>query len=315
MRIGVKTSLALLVVVSVALAGYLAIGILKVRPFTSSNTVTVDMASSGGLLPRSRVLWNGIEVGTVKAIAIQPNGLRATLSIDSDYRIPASSSVTVENLSLVGEQYLNFSSTTAAGPWIGNGARLDKDVDARSTVGETLTNLQRLVGQVDPGRLESIARTVNAGWIGRDDDITRIGEFSQYLSRTITTQRTEFSDLFDTAQEFVRKADGIGPTLSEGSRQLLINQPPFTELWGLFPGLARATNGAVAWTQVISPFLQTLDDYLVRLLPKITPPIGVLLPLLSTVAPATQIDISSVVKRGLRIVDENGVVRFRVSTR
>ena len=188
---------------------------------------------------------------------------------------------------LVGEQYLNFSSTTADGPFIANGAVLEKNIDARSTVGETLTNLQRLVGQIQPGRIESIANTINAGWIGRDDDITRIGEFSQYLSRTITTQRTEFSDLFDTAQAFVRKIDGIGPTLSEGSRQLLINQPTFTELWGLFPGLARATNGAVAWTQVISPFLQTLDDYLVRLLPKITPPIGVLRPLLSTDAPAT----------------------------
>lgn len=315
MRLGVKTSLALLVVVSVGLAAYLAVGILEVRPFQSTSTVTVDMASSGGLLPRSRVLWNGIEVGTVRSIDIRPDGLRATLSLDSGYRIPASASVTVENLSLVGEQYLNFSSTTADGPFIADGAVLEKDIDARSTVGETLTNLQRLVGQIDPGRIDSIANTINAGWIGRDDDITRIGEFSRYLSRTITTRRTEFSDLFDTAQAFVRKIDGIGPTLSEGSRQLLLNQPTFTELWGLFPGLARATNGAVAWTQVIAPFLQTLDGYLTRLLPKITPPIGVLLPLLSTVAPATSIDVGSVVRRGLRIVDENGVVRFRVSTR
>ena len=65
MKIGVKTSLVLLVVVSVALAGYLAVGILKVRHFQLTKTVTVDMATSGGLLPRSRVLWNGIEVGSV----------------------------------------------------------------------------------------------------------------------------------------------------------------------------------------------------------------------------------------------------------
>ncbi|MGZ8179018.1 MlaD family protein [Williamsia sp. SKLECPSW1] len=315
MKLGVKTSLALLVVVSVGLAAYLAVGILKVRPFQSTNTVTVEMATSGGLLPRSRVLWNGIEVGSVTSIDVGAQGLRATLSLESDYRIPASSTVTVENLSFVGEQYLNFSSTTGAGPYIANGAVLDRDIDTRATVGETLTNLQRLVGQIAPGRLESIARTINAGWIGRDDDITRIGEFSRYLSRTITTDRTEFSGLFDAAQDLARTAEGIGPTLSEGSRQLLLNQPSFTQLWGLFPGLARASNGAVAWTQVVSPFLEKLDDYLTRILPKVTPPIGVLLPLLSTVAPATQVDVGSLVERGLRIVDENGVVRFRVSTR
>lgn len=315
MRIGVRTSLVLLVVVSVALAAYLGVGILKLKPFAPTDTVTVELESSGGLLPRSRVLYNGIEVGHVTDIAVRPQGLRATLSIDSEYDIPASAQVTVANLSLVGEQYLDFSSTQATGPYIRNGAVLSRNVVTQATVGETLTNLQRLVGQIDPERLTSIANTVNAGWLGRDDDITTLGEFSNRFSRTVTTQRTEFSNLFDTAQEFVRKADGIGPKLSAGSRELAAGQKSFTDLFALFPGLARATNGAVAWSQVINPFVTQLSDYLQRILPKVTPPLGVLLPLIRQIAPATQIDIASFVQRGLQIVDENGVVRFRVATK
>ena len=315
MRIGVRTSLVLLVVVSVALAAYLGIGILKLKPFADTETVTVEMASSGGLLPRSRVLYNGIEVGHVTDIAVRPDGLRATLSIDDGYDIPADAEVTVANLSLVGEQYVDFSSTRATGPYLRDGAVLSRNVITQATVGETLTNLQRLVGQIDPKRLLSIANTINAGYIGREDDITKLGEFSNQFSRTVTTQRTEFSDLFDTAQEFVRKADGIGPPLSSGSRALGTNQASITALFGLFPGLARATNGAVAWDQVINPFVTKLSEYLQRILPKVTPPLGVLLPLISQIAPATNIDIASFVERGLQIVDENGVVRFRVATK
>ncbi|MBT0566577.1 MlaD family protein [Williamsia sp. CHRR-6] len=312
MKIGVRTSLVLLVVVSVTLAAYLGVGILKLDPFTGTRTVTVSMASSGGLLPKSRVLYNGVEVGTVESVAVQPDSVRARLSVTSRYSIPADATVTVENLSLVGEQYLNFTSTTGRGPYLSDGAVISRPVVPAATVGDTLTTVQRLIGQVDTARLTSIANSINAGWIGRDDDITRLGEFAGYFSRSVTTRRTEFSALFDHAQQLVTRLDGSDRKLTVGARALATGLPSFTMLWALFPGLAKASAGAVGWTQTVTPFVATLSAYLQKLLPPLTPVLRVLLPLVQTTSPSTAVDVSALVRKGLRIVDSDGVVRFGV---
>lgn len=306
---GAYISLAALVVVSVLLAGYLVVGILKLSPFEQKETVTLELQSSGGLLPNSRVLHNGIEVGRVTRVQVGPDGLAVSLSLDPSSRIPTSASVDVENLSLVGEQYVNFSSSDADGPYLRDGAVID-DARTASTVGELLPNLRGLLDQIDPDRLRSIASTINAGWIGRDQDLGRIGEFSSLFSRTVTTQRTEFSALFDHAQELAQRLDGYGPVLSQAAPFVDQARVPFATLWSLFPGLATATDGAVGWNQVVIPFVAKLNAYFQRLLPKTTPVIEVLAPLLRTVAPGLQVDVGSLVERGLQIVDENGVARF-----
>lgn len=314
-KLGARTSVALLVVISLALTCYLALGILHLHPLREMNTVRVVLPESGGLQQNSRVLYNGIEVGDVTSIRTSAAGLQATLTVDAAQNIPVSSQIRVANLSLVGEQYIEFSSPDAEGPYIADGALLTDNVDAGTTVSDMLASVQNLLGQVDPGTIESLADTITQGWQGRDADLATIGEFSRRTARTVTAYEGEFAGLFDHAQQLLTASNGsqVGEAMRIAAPKLAAMNIPFATLWSLFPGLAEATEGPVGWYDVIIPFTQKIGEYLQKTMPDAAAVIAVLQPYLSAAAPGMRTDLGALVERGLQVVDENGVVRLKVA--
>ncbi|GAA1480796.1 hypothetical protein GCM10009624_12360 [Gordonia sinesedis] len=307
--------LALLVIVSIALGLYLFVGVLRLNPFADRSTVTVELSRSGGLQTNSAVLYNGIEVGRVRSIDTAAGGLRATLVMDPDRQIPADSAVTVANLSLVGEQYLAFTSARADGPYIADGAVISDRVDPGVSAADMLASVRALTGQIDPDTLTELARTITDGWQGRDSDLETIGDFSRRTARTVGTYRSEFSGLFDNAQALLQRLSGdrIGSVMRVAAPKLAQMNVPFATVWSLLPGLAQATEGATGWYDVIIPFTQKIGQYMQRILPDAAAILGVLQPTLSAVAPYGRIDLATLVAQGLRIVERDGVVRLTVA--
>ncbi|MDL9938894.1 MlaD family protein [Gordonia sp. ABSL1-1] len=307
--------LVALVAVSVLLTVYLAVGILKIDPLADTDTVTVELDRSGGLQPNSSVLYNGIEVGSVRAIDTSRGGLRVTLEIDADAQIPADATIRVANLSMVGEQYIEFSSTTDGGPYISDGADLGAGADPGVSVAQMLAAMRGLTGQFDPEALNELARTITNGWRGRDADLAIIADFAGRTARTVSTYRTEFAGLFDHVQQLLlhSRDDRIAAVLRDTAPKLAHMNVPFATLWSLLPGLAASTEGAVGWYDVIIPFTQKIGDYLGTLLPDTAAIMAVLQPKLTAVAPAARINLAAIAAQGLRVVDENGVLRLRVA--
>ncbi|MBB4856693.1 ABC-type transporter Mla subunit MlaD, partial [Mycobacteroides chelonae] len=84
----VLSGIALGTVLLVAIA-YLAVGALRVSPFSGTYRVTVQLPESGGLLPNQDVALRGVKIGTVQSLAITPQGVDAVAEIQSKYSIPA----------------------------------------------------------------------------------------------------------------------------------------------------------------------------------------------------------------------------------
>ncbi len=101
-------SLVALVVVFLVGATYLTIDVARVNPFRSDYTISAILESSGGLLDTSPVMLEGVPVGKVTSIRVTDNQLAVDMSIDSGYKIPRGSVMTIQNLSVAGEQYINF---------------------------------------------------------------------------------------------------------------------------------------------------------------------------------------------------------------
>src|SRR5580693_5378547 len=70
--------------------------------------LTVQLPASGGLYRTSNVTYRGIQIGRVTKVEPTKHGVRATLSIDSRYKIPIDASANVHSVSAVGEQYLDL---------------------------------------------------------------------------------------------------------------------------------------------------------------------------------------------------------------
>ncbi|PJE02458.1 MAG: MCE family protein [Mycobacterium sp.] len=85
-----------------------------------------DLPRSGGLYPTANVTYRGATIGKVIAVKPTVNGARATMSIDSRYRIPLDSSANVHSVSAIGEQYLDLVSPSGADRYFRDGQTITK---------------------------------------------------------------------------------------------------------------------------------------------------------------------------------------------
>src|ERR1700684_1239285 len=65
-------------------------------------TLQADLPSSGGLYRTSNVTYRGITIGKVTKVEPTRQGVVATMSIDTRYKIPVDASANVHSVSAVG---------------------------------------------------------------------------------------------------------------------------------------------------------------------------------------------------------------------
>jgi phospholipid/cholesterol/gamma-HCH transport system substrate-binding protein len=90
-------------------------------------TLSADLPASGGLYRTANVTYLGITIGKVTAVEPTENGVRATMTIDDRYKIPADATANVHSVSAIGEQYLDLISKgnpkhqyVPEGGWVGS---------------------------------------------------------------------------------------------------------------------------------------------------------------------------------------------------
>ncbi|MCX2968337.1 MULTISPECIES: MCE family protein [Streptomyces] len=145
--------------------------------------VQVELAETGGLFTGAKVTYRGVSVGRVAAIDLTDTAVVAELHIDDDApRVPADLTAEVAALSAVGEQYLDLVPATDVGPYLADGAVIDRqDTTTPAHVTEMLTSLDALVASVDTASLRTVVDELGQAFDGRGDDVATLldtsGEF------------------------------------------------------------------------------------------------------------------------------------------
>src|SRR6516165_10706524 len=89
-------------------------------------TLKAQLPASGGLYPTANVTYRGITIGKVTGVEPTQQGAEATMSIDSNYKIPIDATANVHSVSAVGEQYLDLVSTGNPGKYFSEGQTITK---------------------------------------------------------------------------------------------------------------------------------------------------------------------------------------------
>ena len=89
-------------------------------------TLTAELPASGGLYETANVTYRGITIGKVTDVEPTRSGAKATMSIDSRYKIPIDAVADVHSVSAVGEQYLDLVSNGDPGKYLADGATITK---------------------------------------------------------------------------------------------------------------------------------------------------------------------------------------------
>ncbi|WP_067826180.1 MlaD family protein [Nocardia inohanensis] len=168
-----NTALVLILLVG---ASYLAVSVMRVNPLRETYTVTVDLDRSGGLQAGNDVTLRGYRIGKVTDIELVNSGsaIAATVEIDTKYRIPTDTVISVGALSGAGEQYIDFRPNTESAPYLGNGSvvRYDKDkVRTPTPVWSVLDNSSELIAQVDPDKFSVILNELDTALSGGQDQL------------------------------------------------------------------------------------------------------------------------------------------------
>ncbi|MGW1139187.1 MCE family protein [Streptomyces zhihengii] len=136
-------------------------------------TVRVQLPATGGLFTHSNVTYRGVSVGRVGPIHLTDDGVEAELRIkDSAPRIPADLEAVVASLSAVGEQYIDLRPAREAGPYLADGAVIDRDrTRIPAPVTDVLTGIDDLASSVDLEALRTVVDEFGTALGGRGDDL------------------------------------------------------------------------------------------------------------------------------------------------
>ncbi|QIS07018.1 MCE family protein [Nocardia brasiliensis] len=165
-----------LVLVFVIGAAYLMVSVMRVNPLRSSYTVTVNLDRSGGLQPGNDVTLRGYRIGKVTSIKLTDRGqaIAAAAQIESKFKIPVDTDISVQALSGAGEQYIDFRPGTEQGPYLGDGAVIAFDaakIKTPTPVWSVLDNSSALIAQVDPEKFGVILSELDTALSGGPDQL------------------------------------------------------------------------------------------------------------------------------------------------
>ncbi len=186
MRINVLLTLAVLSIISLVGAVYMAFGVLDIASTSKTNHMTLMLNSSGGLMSTSQVTLRGIKVGRVTDIQATASGLAISMALDSSYPIPVDSQVSVQNLSAAGEQYVEFKPARIDPPYYSDGAVIPASKAAPVyTVSDLLQKGNALMQAMNADDLQTTLDNVAAGFMDNTKSIDQLATTARLFAQMV----------------------------------------------------------------------------------------------------------------------------------
>ncbi|QIS13044.1 MlaD family protein [Nocardia arthritidis] len=323
MKTSSVASLAAIAAILVVGSSYLTFGVVQVRWFQHDNTATMVVPDSGGLLPRSKVLLQGIQIGQVTSVEHTGPRVRVAFRYAADYRIPATSTARIESLSGLGEPYLEFMPSTDAGPYLRDGQQVDaRTVIAPVSLPEVARTATKMLAQVDPKLVGAIIDNFTQAFAGTRSVIPDLSRSTDLLAATLLSRTAVIRQLLVDLQTRADDMWWAGPELTKASGPWAEFGPRVTDVADDIARVIRAGDAPDA-------FLTDTPEVigLVPLINQIAAKINVLGPDAKTLLPlfepfvhlatgvAGQIDLSALISQALHATSPDGALRLQLTVK
>lgn len=265
MKFNAGVTVLILAVATLLGAGYLTIGVLKVEPTAQPTRLTLLLDTSGGLMPTSQVTMRGIRVGKVSEIRTTPSGLKVSIDLDRGYSIPADSAISIQNLSLAGEQYIDFRPTHLAPPYFGDGAVIPSArVASAVTVSDLLNKANTLLSVLNPTYVNNIVGTVSQVFSGNDAAIDSLAATAGGAANIERDNKQILAALFGNLATLTGNISDqdVGGVLSRSGGLLPSSILALAKLTREVDAYAHAADGAFAPGAPVPTLVANLRQYL-----------------------------------------------------
>ncbi len=162
------------------------------------HTLRAELPASGGLYPTANVTFRGITIGKVTDVEPTERGAEATMSLDSDYKIPVDAVANVHSVSAVGEQYLDLVSTGNPGKYLSSGQTITKGT-VPSDIGPALDTANRGLAALPKEKIATLLDETAGSVGGLGPALQRLVDSTQAIVGDFKTNITSVNDIIQNS--------------------------------------------------------------------------------------------------------------------
>ncbi|OBJ77402.1 mammalian cell entry protein [Mycobacterium gordonae] len=181
--------------------------------------LTANLPASGGLYPTANVTYRGITIGKVTEVEPTPAGAKATLSIDSRYKIPIDATANVHSVSAVGEQYLDLVSTGNPGKFFASGQTITKGT-VPSEIGPALDTANRGLAVLPKEKIPKLLDETALAVGGLGPALQRLVDATQAIVGDFHTQINDVNDIIQNSGPILQSQVDSGSAIERWARNL-----------------------------------------------------------------------------------------------
>jgi phospholipid/cholesterol/gamma-HCH transport system substrate-binding protein len=178
-----------------------------------------DLPRSGGLYATANVTYRGIQIGKVTDVEPTERGARATISIDSRYKIPVDASANVHSVSAIGEQYLDLVSPTDSNQFFSPGQTITKS-SVPSEVGPALDAANNGLAVLPKEKIDSLLTETAAAVGGLGPALQKLVEGTTNIAQTVKDYLPQVTDIIQHSRPILDSQVQSGDAIAQWSQNL-----------------------------------------------------------------------------------------------
>jgi virulence factor Mce-like protein len=229
--------------IMVFVLGYFGSLGLRVTPPSHRTNLSMDVPDVNGLVVDSNVLLRGAPVGKVSAMRTSLEASTIDFYVDGQYRIPEDTEVRLENLSALGESFIEFVPRSDGGRTFQDGQRIPtKSVTQQPSVSELTTSVVRVLNQLDPGAVKRIIGEADAALPDPNSVLPNLSNASIQLNNMVNGMNGQGYQVLTNFQTLLRNAEWVNPALTSMAPQILRLGVGLQDLFKLFSAFYQHDN-------------------------------------------------------------------------
>jgi virulence factor Mce-like protein len=229
--------------IMVFVLGYFGSLGLRVTPPSHRTNLSMDVPDVNGLVVDSNVLLRGAPVGKVSGMRTSLQASTIDFYVDGQYRIPEDTEVRLENLSALGESFIEFVPRSDGGRTFQDGQRIPtKSVTQQPSVSELTTSVVRVLNQLDPGAVKRIIGEADAALPDPNAALPNLSNASIQLNNMVNGMNGQGYQVLTNFQTLLRNAEWVNPALTSMAPQILRLGVGLQDLFKLFSAFYQHDN-------------------------------------------------------------------------
>lgn len=202
------------VIIAVVMAYFASLG-LRISPPSHRINLSMDVPDVNGLVVDSNVLLRGAPVGKVMGTSTSAESATVNFYIDGHHQVPADTEVRLENLSALGESYIELLPRSEGGPVLQDNQHISTEsVVQPPSISELATSVVRVLHQLDPDALSRIIGESDAALPDPNVTLPNLSRTSVLLNNAVNNMNGQGRQLLSNFQTLLRNAEWVNPNLT-----------------------------------------------------------------------------------------------------